>query len=247
MNHHFSDEYQEHLKKEHHQNAFTEYLKEIVYGGNDGIVTTFAVVAGFAGAQSTGSIVGVGGAAVLLFGLANLFADATSMGLGNYLALRSETDLYTSARKKEIYEGQHNQAFEYQETLDILKFKGISESDAKAFADLYVQNPDFWADFMMNHELGMADPSSGNPIANGLATFCAFLFFGAAPLVPYFFWDPEPWVFHWATGCAFGALVLLGVLRAIVTREKYVRCIGETILVGTICGVVAFLVGTFFA
>jgi VIT1/CCC1 family predicted Fe2+/Mn2+ transporter len=70
------------------QSLFAKHLPEIVYGGNDGIVTTFAVVSGFVGAGAESEIVG-SGTVVLLFGLANLFADATSMGLGNYLSERS--------------------------------------------------------------------------------------------------------------------------------------------------------------
>ena len=83
------------------------YLKEIVYGGNDGIVTTFAVVAGFAGAHANGHSY-IPAITVLLFGLANLFADATSMGLGNFLAIRTEQDIYAHEKDKEYHEIKHN-------------------------------------------------------------------------------------------------------------------------------------------
>src|SRR6056297_2488855 len=78
-----------------------EYLKQIVFGGTDGIVTTFAIVAGFAGAQAEG-VAQVGGLAVLLFGLANLFADAVSMGLGEFLSLRAQHDLYRTRKSREL-------------------------------------------------------------------------------------------------------------------------------------------------
>jgi len=71
------------------------FLKQIVFGGNDGIVTTFAIVAGFAGARAEGAAE-IGAIAVLVFGLANLFADGVSMGLGEFLSLRSKHDLYHS-------------------------------------------------------------------------------------------------------------------------------------------------------
>ncbi|WP_439103659.1 VIT1/CCC1 transporter family protein, partial [Celeribacter marinus] len=76
---------------------FTDHLKQIVYGGNDGIVTTFAIVAGFAGAESQGAAQ-IGALAVLLFGLANLFADATSMGLGEFLSARAARDMIKRRR-----------------------------------------------------------------------------------------------------------------------------------------------------
>ena len=77
-----SDKIAEHKGREHHISPIAEFIKQIIYGGNDGIVTTFAVVAGFAGAGASG-IAEIGGIAVLLFGLANLFADGAAMGLVN--------------------------------------------------------------------------------------------------------------------------------------------------------------------
>ena len=78
-----------------------EFLKQIVYGGNDGIVTTFAIVAGFAGAQAEGAAE-IGTLAVIVFGLANLYADAVSMGLGEFLSGRSQRDLYLAQRSREL-------------------------------------------------------------------------------------------------------------------------------------------------
>ena len=78
------------------KSRLSDYLKEIVYGGIDGIVTTFAVVAGFTGASSSGFLLEKGYVIVLLFGFANLFADATSMGLGNFLSVRTDQALNRS-------------------------------------------------------------------------------------------------------------------------------------------------------
>ena len=89
-------------KKQSIADVFSEYFKEVIYGGIDGIVTTFAVVAGFAGASlSSDNAVQISFLIVLLFGLANLFADAASMGLGNFLSVRSEKDLYHMVRNTE--------------------------------------------------------------------------------------------------------------------------------------------------
>src|SRR3990172_8446076 len=95
-------DYREHLEKEHKQTPFSIYLKEIVYGGTDGIITTFAVVAGFSGAQIDGGYLPL--VSVILFGLANLAADGVSMSLGNFLSIRSDKDLYRSEKEKEHYE-----------------------------------------------------------------------------------------------------------------------------------------------
>ena len=90
-----------HLREAHGITTFQVNLRQIVYGGNDGIVTTFAIVAGFAGAGADG-VMQIGGIAVILFGLANLFADATAMGLGEFLSSRSERDVYRATRRREI-------------------------------------------------------------------------------------------------------------------------------------------------
>ena len=105
-----------HLREDHGITPAAEFLREIIYGGNDGIVTTFAVVAGFAGAGAEGAAV-VGSVAVLLFGLANLLADATAMGLGAYLSIRSQRDVYMAERSRELEKIRTCPAAEHAEYL----------------------------------------------------------------------------------------------------------------------------------
>lgn len=233
------------LRKEHGQDGVSGFLREIVYGGNDGIVTTFAVVAGFAGVGAEGTAL-VGSVAVLLFGLANLFADATSMGLGAFLSARAEQDRHAATRVVERREIRENPEAERAEVVGILMEKGATRADAEAFAELYRKNPELMLDFMMRYEMGMADPEDARPAASGLATFVAFLAFGAIPLVPYFLLDPVPETFRLSVAATFAALVLLGVLRWAVTRDRIWRAVGETVLVGGVCALVAYGVGVAF-
>lgn len=236
----------EHRGREHHISKLGEFLKQIIYGGNDGIVTTFAVVAGFAGAGAEG-VAQVGGIAVLLFGLANLFADATAMGLGEFLSARSEHDVYHSIRDKEIHEIVHNPEMERMETLEILGEKGMSDKDAANMADILERYPEYYGDFMMAYEIGMSDPADESPALNGLATFGSFIVFGTIPLLPYFLLDPVPNTFKLSVLATFSALVILGLLRFIAIRQNVLRCVGETVLVGGVCAAVAFAVGLAFA
>jgi VIT1/CCC1 family predicted Fe2+/Mn2+ transporter len=238
----YSRQYRQHLATEHGLGQFSEFLREIVYGGNDGIVTTFAVVAGFAGAGAEGAAA-VGAIAVLLFGLANLFADATSMALGAFLSARSEADIYRATRVRELREIHENPELERAELFEILRAKNVPDADIHGFADLYRRNPELLADFMMQHEIGMADPRNGNPALDGLATFLSFLFFGAIPLIPYFLWAPDLITFRWSVFATFSALVLLGLLRWKVTAETVSRCVGETVAVGGVCAIIAYGVG----
>jgi len=238
----FSKEFREHLKTEHNLGRVSEFLREIVYGGHDGVITTFAVVAGFEGAGAKGAAA-VGALAVMLFGLANLFADATSMALGAFLSGRSQADIYRSARAKELEEIRDNPDLERAELIEILRTKEVPDGDIEQFAALYGRNPELLADFMMQNEMGMTDPGGGNPAQDALATFLSFLAFGALPLVPYFLRDPDATAFRWSVAATFGALVLIGLLRWRVTNETVARCVAETVAVGGLCAVIAYLVG----
>ena len=82
---------------------------------------------------------------------------------------------------------------------------------------------------------------------SGVATFIAFVIFGAAPLLPYFFYDPSARVFYYSLLLSVLALVALGLLRWRVTNETVSRCVGETLMVGGVCGLVAYSVGLMFA
>lgn len=242
--------FEKHLQDEHKRSPLATHLKEVIYGGVDGIITTFAVVAGFSGAAlSNETTTQLSFLVVLLFGLANLFADGVSMGLGNFLSVRSEQSLYRNTWRKEEREAECNTDEEKEETVTILIQKGFSEEDARTLAGIYQKNGQYWVDFMMSHELQMPDPTKENPLYTGFATFASFILFGIIPLLPFMFmgsFDPRT-VFQFSTGGAFFALILLGVLKwKIVGGTHPVRTILEVVLVGGIAASVAFFVGTLF-
>lgn len=232
-----------HRRDAHGMTGLNENLRQIVYGGNDGIVTTFAVVAGFAGAGAEGAAQ-IGTLAVLLFGFANLFADATAMGLGEFLSSRSERDVYRATRASELGRIETEAASERTEVLTILQQRGLSLDDAKSFADQLQKHPQLMADFMMRYEFGMADPDDSNPAINASYTFVSFLIFGVVPLVPYFILPATgSTTFAASLGATIAALVALGLLRWAATKENLFRCVGETVLIGGTCAAVAFAVG----
>lgn len=241
---------EDHLRVEHKQSRLSMHLKEVIYGAVDGIITTFAIVAGFSGAALLNeTTTQLSFMMVLLFGLANLFADGVSMGLGNFLAVRSEQSLYTHIRNKEKAEVQHNTAFESEETKAILVAQGFSETDAHTLTEIYKKNNKYWVDFMMNHELKIPDPRGENPAVTGLATFAAFVVFGSIPLIPFVLMSSaHPQIVFWfSTGGAFVALVLLGILKWRIVGQSLFKAVGEIVLVGSVAATVAFFVGTFFA
>lgn len=235
-----------HLLTEHKISPLQTYLREIVYGGNDGIVTTFAVVAGFTGANAAAEIPALTPVVVLLFGMANLIADGASMGLGNFLSIRADKDVYRSHEAKERYEIQNDPESEKAETILILKNNGFSDTDAKTLTEIYAKNENYWTDFMMKYELEMSDPTHDNPFLTGLATFSAFIVFGFIPLIPYVFFPSEN-PFIPSLIATFSALVLLGLLRWRITLESVVRSVFEIVFIGGTAALLAYIVGTFFA
>ena len=233
------------MANSHKVGTFQEYLKQIVYGGNDGIVTTFAIVAGFAGAGADGAAQ-VGGVAVLLFGIANLLADATAMGLGEFLSARSQQDVFNATRARELAQAKTNPDDAKSDMVSVLSARGVSAEDATQFSEILARNPEFMADFSMHYEVQMADPSDSSAGMNGLMTFLSFIALGSVPLIPYFLLDPVQSTFYLSVTATFCALVALGLLRWRVTNESIFRCFGETVLIGGICAMVAFGVGLMF-
>lgn len=236
---------QKHRAEVHGIGRLQENLRQIVYGGNDGIVTTFAVVAGFAGAQAEG-IIQIGTIAVLLFGFANLLADGVSMGLGEFLSARSQHDVYHAIRHQELAAIAKRPQAEAAEVVAILKHRGVNSADSKQFVDVLERNPQMMADFMMSYEFGMADPEEENPAINGLFTFFSFLIFGLIPILPYVVLEANQTTFLVSVVATFGALFSLGLLRWYATLERLVACLAETVLVGGICAAVAYGVGLLF-
>ncbi|MBS8225230.1 VIT1/CCC1 transporter family protein [Vannielia litorea] len=214
----------------------TQHLKQITYGGNDGIVTTFAIVAGFAGAEAEGAA-GIGALAVLVFGLANLFADGVSMGLGEFLSTRSARALYRAERAR-VLAGADGAAL-----VRMLEARGLSQPTAARAAACLEESPDLVADLLAGAGVAMPDLRGARPLVDGLVTFGAFLTFGLVPLLPYLLAGPEAGSLGASVGASLLALVALGALRARATGEALWRALAEVLGVGVLCALVAFAVG----
>jgi len=230
--------------------ALADYFKEVIYGGIDGIITTFAVVSGAAGASlstdSTSQLVFV---SVLLFGLANLFADAASMGLGNFLSVRSEKDLYHAAREGQRRSVTSDPQHEFATTVRIMQERGFSTADATILAETYRKNEEYWLDFLMQHSRELSDPRGENEIYTGVATFGSFMLFGAIPLLPFMLALSESasTTFVYSAVGTFVALVLLGLLKWRVIGARFTASLLEVVLVGGTAAVLAYFVGSFFS
>ncbi|MEM7189224.1 MAG: VIT1/CCC1 transporter family protein [Pseudomonadota bacterium] len=225
--------------------SIRDYLGEIVYGANDGIVTTFAIVSGFAGAGAE-STAEIGALAVLLFGLANLFADASAMGMGAYLASRAEHELYRRRHRETEEEVRTHPGTARARLTEAFEERGLSTMDARQIADQLSRHPALMAEISLAQEESLTDPRHEHPRIKGTVTFLSFLSFGVIPLIPYFLSEPTQETFIASATATVSALILLGLLRWLVTGENLLKCIGETVLVGGISAIIAFGVGLMF-
>jgi vacuolar iron transporter family protein len=232
-----------HLSTEHKLSPSAQYISEIVYGGIDGIITTFAVVAGFAGAWSESAIAQVGSISVVLFGLANLMGDGVSMALGKYLSTKSEQDVYMTAWKKEEWEIKHNLNMEVEESIEIMTQQWMAGKDASDYITIIQKYPVIRTKWMMDNELEMADVRGDNAILQGFITLVSFVFFGFIPLIPYVF--NGLFANGWITSVVMTGIALfaLWVVRWWVTRMNFAKTVLQIVILGGVAAAVAYYTG----
>ena len=226
----------EHKASEPHGSTLGPYIHDIVYGANDGIVTTFAVVSGVAGAHLPSAI-------VIILGFANVLADALSMGLGNYLSLKSKRDQYERVRKEELQEIEEIPEIEREEIREIYAKKGFEGSDLDRVVAGITRNKETWADVMMTEEHGLTKEDTGHPASHGFVTFASFILFGCIPIAPYLLPLADNIQFPVTLVSTGIALALLGALRSYVTRERIIKGAVEIFCVGVLCAVASYSVG----
>ncbi|MBP7114282.1 MAG: VIT1/CCC1 transporter family protein [Candidatus Peribacteraceae bacterium] len=225
-----------HRAEESHGGGLGPYIHDIVYGANDGIVTTFAVVAGVTGADLASSI-------VIILGFANVFADALSMGLGNFLSGKSRQDNYQRLLKEERKEIEEIPEIEREEIREIYEAKGFKGADLDRVTEVITSDKSVWVDTMMREEHGLSPEEEGTPFLHGLMTFGAFILFGSIPIAPYLLPIADSARFLVTIGSTVFALLIVGLLRSWVTRERLIRGPLEIVSVGLVCAFVAYYIG----
>src|SRR6478609_4371493 len=151
-----------------------EYISEFVYGGIDGAVTTFAVVAGAAGAGMDASV-------VIILGFANLIADGFSMSVGSYFSTKTEHDSYERNKALEYWEIENLREKEIEEIREIYAKKGFKGELLEQVVTVITSDNDVWVDTMMKEELELTKDDERTPFKTALMTFLAFLSIGLIP------------------------------------------------------------------
>lgn len=213
-----------------------EYLGDVVFGANDGIITTFAVVSGAAGASLSPAI-------VIILGLANLIADGISMGLSNFLSIRSKQEYQRRERRTEEGEVELFPDEERKEVEEIIQTWGIPKEEEETILRAITSDKTRWVDFMMREELGIMEIANESPTKHGSATGAAFIVAGALPLVPYIFPMFASRAFLASIVATAAALFLVGSLRSIVTKTPLLRSGIEMLVVGGIAAGAAYGIG----
>jgi len=239
----------EQLKAEHTPKAIRarlaspdrSYLRDFVYGAVDGTVTTFAVVAGVAGAQLSPGI-------VVVLGLANLIGDGFSMAVSNYLGTVAEEQRRRQLRAEEEAHIAQFPAGEREEIRQIFAAKGFEGDDLERVVEVITADRDRWVDTMLTDELGV--PLTGpNPWRAAVSTFAAFVIVGALPLLAYVYQRlggadaARIDAFLWSSIMTGVAFFTVGALKARFAGERWWVAGVKTLLVGGVAAVLAYGVG----
>lgn len=242
-----SRKYHENKKNEEMHKTEGGLLKPIIFGGLDGILTAFAIVAGSAGGSLDPTV-------ILILGFSNIFADALSMGVGEFLSSKAENEWILSERCREKWELQNYPEGEVQEMIDIYTERGLDRDDAVLVVNTMAKYEDFFVDVMMAEELQLAVPEEDHvheSFKEGIIMFLSFASFGALPLlgyvvIPASFPDlGESALF--ATACVVTGIVLflMGCVKSGFSAAEWYWCGTETLLLGGACATVAYTIGQF--
>lgn len=209
------------------------YLRDFIYGGIDGTVTTFAVVAGAVGASLEARI-------VIILGLANLVADGFSMAAANYSGTRAEIDDTSRLRAMEERHVAENPVGERAEIREIFRAKGYEGADLDAIVRLITGRRDVWIDIMLAEEFGRGG-TAGSPLRAAFATFVAFVACGAVPLAPYILGVAA--AAEIATALTAAVFFAIGSARSRWSTRGWLRCGAETLGIGLAAASAAYVVG----
>lgn len=215
-----------------------QYLGEFVYGGMDGAVTTFAVVAGAVGAGLDTSV-------IIILGFANLFADGLAMSIGAYLSNQSEKGQFKKHQNIEYFEVENMPEKEMEEVREIYREKGFEGDLLEQIVEVITKDKDRWVDVMMKEELGMIKEVRSS-FKIGLFTFISFVVVGLIPLLIYIIDlinDIDSNLFLIASILTGIAFVVIGVMKALFNQTHILKAVSETLFLGAVAATVSYFVG----
>lgn len=220
------------------------YLKDFIYGGIDGAVTTFAVVSGVAGAGLATEI-------VIILGMANLLGDGFSMAAGNYLGTRAEAEERERALRMEERHVNQFPEGEREEIRQIFARKGFEGTELEEVVRTITANRRLWIETMLTEELGLS-PTTRSPLAAAGTTFVAFALVGLVPLLPFVLgmltgWPPAASAFAWSAALTGVAFFGVGSAKSGFVERSWLGSGLQALLVGGAAAALAYAVGAALA
>jgi vacuolar iron transporter family protein len=217
----------------------SDFITDIVIGMSDGLTVPFALAAGLSGAVSNNSI-------VIIAGIAEIVAGCIAMGLGGFLAGKTELDHYQSELKREFDEVENVPEKELQEIKEVFAEYGIDEEGQTLLSAQLSKDKTKWVDFMMKFELGLEKPNSNRAIYSALTIGLAYFVGGLLPLMAYFF-TPTP---H--QGLCVSAIIttlclfIFGYFKSKITGQPPIKGALKVTFIGLIAAAAAYFVATGF-
>jgi vacuolar iron transporter family protein len=224
---------------EHHFSG-SETVRDVVIGMADGLTVPFALAAGISGALSQSHI-------VVTAGLAEIAAGSIAMGLGGYLAAKSDAEHYASERRREEIEIVEKAEVERQEIVDIFREYGVTPEESAPIVKALERQPTAWRDFMMRFELGLEEPDPRRAVASALTIGSSYVVGGLVPLAPYMLMANPKQALVISAVITLVALAVFGAVKGHFTGVARGKSALQTALVGSLAAGVAFLIAKFIA
>lgn len=213
--------------------ASSELVRDIVIGMADGLTVPFALAAGLSGAVDATGV-------IITAGLAEVAAGSIAMGLGGYLAARTDAEHYASERAREEREIVQMPGAEEAEVADIFRGYGLDEPTVAAVVKAVRSDPTRWVDFMMRFELGLERPEPKRARNSALTIALSYIAGGVIPLAPYFFVKDIHLALGISVGVTMVALLVFGYVKGRFTTNRPFRSAWQTALVGGLAAAAAF-------
>ncbi|MGH7339741.1 MAG: VIT1/CCC1 transporter family protein [Candidatus Rokuibacteriota bacterium] len=221
----------------HVEQHFTAGLavRDSVIGLADGLTVPFALAAGLTGAVDSTAL-------VVTAGLAEIAAGSIAMGLGGYLAGKSDVEHYASERRREELEIQQKPEIEAREVEELLQHYGVTAEQSAPVVEALRRRPEAWRDFMLRFELGLERPDPRRAVTSGAVIATAYIAGGLIPLCPYMLLPSAQAALPWSVAVTGTALAVFGWTRGHLTGVWPVRTALQTILIGGLAATAAFVI-----
>ena len=210
-------------------------VRDVVIGMADGLTVPFALAAGLSGAVQQAGI-------IVTAGLAEIAAGSIAMGLGGYLAAKSDAEHYAAEEKREHQEVKSMPREEMKEVADVFREYGIAEEHIKPVVEAMTRQPKQWVDFMMRFELGLERPDPKRALRSAAVIATAYVVGGLIPLAPYMLTHTARTALLFSVSVTLVALFVFGLIKGRYTGARPIKSALQTTITGGLAATAAFLI-----